>query len=79
MSTVTNMRRAEASFGVGAVPGGRLQQLRRRIGTRRHCRPAPGAGGSPALQGKTQFRPAHRGRDTVNDAASRAHFVEEAL
>jgi hypothetical protein len=80
MSTVINMRRAEASFGIGAVPGGRLsQRSRRKIGTRRHCRPAPGAGGNPALQGKMQFRPVHCARDNVNDAASRTHFVEEAL
>jgi hypothetical protein len=79
MSTVINMRRAEASFGIDAVPGARVfKQLRRKIGTRRHCRPAAAADGNPALQGKIQFRPVHCGRDTVNDAANRAHLVEEA-
>jgi hypothetical protein len=58
MSTVINMRRAEASFGMGPVRGGRLfQQLRRKIGTRRHYRSAPGPGENPALQGKIAISP----------------------
>ena len=80
MSRMMHLRRAEASFGIGAIPGGRIfQQLWGRIGTKRLGRPAPGAGGIPALQGKMQFRPVRCGRDSVNDVASRAHFVEEAL